>query len=429
MWLRLSDLWWSKRLYTRKKNCCLIRFKGAVYSFVRFHRGIAAKDDSCIQKQPLKVQMKLFQSGRSWLLRKLKHQLKRNAVWSWLGELSKAFAPPKPSPSRHYAQRKLPEGTQMHDKNESLQDDASKSSSTGPGASSSIQKEASGSDPSLRSSSKAESQSFSAIDKHGFDDLTRRALAGRFLLAAVSGRVLARSFHAVLNVGIEMIKQALGSGDVTNSELTWNRMQLSVMLEYVQVLVAPTDVDPGAGLKWLALLERVYAMRYVLPLHQVKPLKVLAFNSQNITATMNWNWKPSHRASSWLNDLRDQVEQTRFTAFSWLNDLRDQVEQTRVLNVVFRSATALGSRLPSMAIARAKVAGAGAMLRPVSSSTQVQRPRKELANGQTSRKIDAASLRMVMQKDAQIRLMEKEKNKSPSSVMRISSSSSIHSHG
>ncbi|PWA44593.1 hypothetical protein CTI12_AA525560 [Artemisia annua] len=71
--------------------------------------------------------------------------------------LSKAFAPPKPSPSRHYAQRKLREGTQMHDKNESLQDDASKSSSTGPGASSSIQKEASGSDPSLRSSSKAES--------------------------------------------------------------------------------------------------------------------------------------------------------------------------------------------------------------------------------------------------------------------------------
>ncbi|PWA91389.1 golgi-body localization protein domain-containing protein [Artemisia annua] len=40
-----------------------------------------------------------------------------------------------------------------------------------------------------------------------------------------------------------------------------------------------------------------------------------------------------------------------------LNDLRDQVEQTRLLNVVFRSATALGSRLPSMANARAKVAG------------------------------------------------------------------------
>ncbi|XP_071737400.1 uncharacterized protein [Rutidosis leptorrhynchoides] len=67
-----------------------------------------------------------------------------------------------------------------------------------------------------------------------------------------------------------------------------------------------------------------------------------------------------------IDDLRTEV-----TASSWLSDLRDQVEQTRVLNVVFRSATALGSRLPSIANARAKVAGAGAMLRPVSSSTQV----------------------------------------------------------
>nr|GFB32071.1 protein SABRE [Tanacetum cinerariifolium] len=94
----------------------------------------------------------------------------RNADWSWVGELSKAFSPSKPSPSRQYAQRKPLEGTQMHDKNESVQEDASKNSSTGQGASSSIQKEASGSDPSLTSSSKAESQSFSAIDKHGFDD-------------------------------------------------------------------------------------------------------------------------------------------------------------------------------------------------------------------------------------------------------------------
>ncbi|GKB02250.1 hypothetical protein Tco_0830339 [Tanacetum coccineum] len=42
-----------------------------------------------------------------------------------------------------------------------------------------------------------------------------------FLLAAVGGRVLARSFHAVLSV---------------------------VMLEHVQAHVAPTDVDPGVGL-------------------------------------------------------------------------------------------------------------------------------------------------------------------------------------
>ncbi|KAJ4722101.1 Lipase [Melia azedarach] len=67
-----------------------------------------------------------------------------------------------------------------------------------------------------------------------------------------------------------------------------------------------------------------------------------------------------------IDDLRSEV-----TASSWLNDLRDQVERTRVLNVVYRSATALGSRLPSIASAKARVVGAGALLRPVSNSTQV----------------------------------------------------------
>ncbi|XP_077213149.1 lipase class 3 family protein [Tasmannia lanceolata] len=67
-----------------------------------------------------------------------------------------------------------------------------------------------------------------------------------------------------------------------------------------------------------------------------------------------------------IDDLRSEV-----IASSWLNDLRDQVEHTRILNVVYRSASALGSRLPSIANARARVAGAGALLRPVSSSTQV----------------------------------------------------------
>jgi len=67
-----------------------------------------------------------------------------------------------------------------------------------------------------------------------------------------------------------------------------------------------------------------------------------------------------------VDDLRAEV-----TASAWLNDLRNQIEHTRILSTVYRSATALGSRLPSMATAKAKVAGAGAMLRPVSSGTQV----------------------------------------------------------
>ena len=83
---------------------------------------------------------------------------------------------------------------------------------------------------------------------------------GRFLLAAVSGRVLARSFHSVLHVGYEMIEQALGSGSVhvpeCQPEMTWNRMEFSVMMEHVQAHVAPTDVDPGAGLQWLPKIHR-----------------------------------------------------------------------------------------------------------------------------------------------------------------------------
>ncbi|KAK8934214.1 hypothetical protein KSP39_PZI015091 [Platanthera zijinensis] len=67
-----------------------------------------------------------------------------------------------------------------------------------------------------------------------------------------------------------------------------------------------------------------------------------------------------------VDDLRSEV-----TASAWLNDLRSQIEQTRIMSTVYRSASALGSRLPSIASARARVAGAGSILRPVSNGTQV----------------------------------------------------------
>ncbi|KAG6520939.1 hypothetical protein ZIOFF_018003 [Zingiber officinale] len=75
-----------------------------------------------------------------------------------------------------------------------------------------------------------------------------------------------------------------------------------------------------------------------------------------------------------IDDLRSEANLCTFwlvTASSWLNDLRDQIQRTRFLNVLYRSASALGSRLPSISSARARVAGAGALLQPVSSKTQV----------------------------------------------------------
>lgn len=102
-------------------------------------------------------------------------------------------------------------------------------------------------------------------------------LQGRLLLAAASGRVLARSFHSIVYLGIEALSQTLGSGRISTQSggspvIAWKRRELSVLLEHVQAHIAPTDVDPGAGLQWLpriptgapkikrtgTLLERVF---------------------------------------------------------------------------------------------------------------------------------------------------------------------------
>ncbi|GLT99065.1 hypothetical protein SLE2022_165320 [Rubroshorea leprosula] len=81
---------------------------------------------------------------------------------------------------------------------------------------------------------------------------------------------------------------------------------------------------------------------------------------------------PTVSATS-VDDLRSEVQNILLLikTSSWLNDLWDQVQQTRFLSVVFHSTTALGSSLPSIASAKARVAGAGALLCPVSSSTKV----------------------------------------------------------
>lgn len=60
----------------------------------------------------------------------------RDAVWSWVGGISKAFEPQKPSPSRQYAQRKLHEDNQVVDGPEMAQEDMSKPPSINQGASS-----------------------------------------------------------------------------------------------------------------------------------------------------------------------------------------------------------------------------------------------------------------------------------------------------
>lgn len=80
-------------------------------------------------------------------------------------------------------------------------------------------------------------------------------MQGRLLLAARSGRILARSFHSIIVLGGEALGH-VGSGRTSTQSsgspvIAWKRRELSVILEHVQAHIAPTDVDPGAGLQWL----------------------------------------------------------------------------------------------------------------------------------------------------------------------------------
>ncbi|CAB4267323.1 unnamed protein product [Prunus armeniaca] len=448
----------------------------------------------------------------------------RDAVWSFVGGLSKAFQPPKPSPSRQYAQRKLHEEHQAHSGGERQQDGSSKPPTTSHGVTSSTVEHAETSGSLLspshpvkleNSSSATENSSSAAVGNSSSvasgnssssvsvgnssssvavaknrdtsdseEDGTRHFMVnviepqfnlhsedanGRFLLAAVSGRVLARSFHSVLHVGYEVIEQALGTGKVNipecEPEMTWKRMEFSVMLEHVQAHVAPTDVDPGAGLQWLpkirrsspkvkrtgALLERVFMpcdmyFRYTrhkggTPELKVKPLKELTFNSHNITATMTsrqfqvmldvltnllFARLPKPRKSS-LSLPAEDDEDVEEEADEVVPDGVEEVELAKVdleqkereQKLILGDIRKLSLRCDTTGDLYPEKEGDLWMIN-CTRSTLVQGLKRELVNSKKSRKASYASLRMALHKAAQLRLMEKEKNKSPSYAMRIS---------
>ncbi|KAI8014433.1 Protein SABRE [Camellia lanceoleosa] len=415
----------------------------------------------------------------------------RDAVWSWVGGISKAFESPKPSPSRQYAQKKLLEDKQAVDRPEMPPDDVSKPPLINQGASSSSPQlaETSGSLSSPPHAVKKENSTSGAITNIGNNDdseeegtrhfmvniiepqfnLHSEEANGRFLLAAVSGRVLARSFHSVLHVGYEIIEQALGTGNVhvpeCQPEMTWNRMEFSVMLEHVQAHVAPTDVDPGAGLQWLpkirrsspkvkrtgALLERVFMpcdMYFRYTRHnggttdlKMKPLKELTFNSRNITATMTsrqfqvmldvltnllFARLPKPRKSSLSypaeddEDIEEEADEVVPYGVEEVELARIKLEQKereqKLLLDDIRKLSSYGDTSGDICLEKE----GDLWMITGGRSTLVQRLKNELGNAKKSRKAASASLRLALQKAAQLRLMEKERNRTPSCAMRIS---------
>nr|GMD85005.1 protein SABRE isoform X1 [Ipomoea batatas] len=412
----------------------------------------------------------------------------RDAILSFVGGLTKGCEPSKPSPSRQYTQMKLlEEKSKAIEKPDMPQDDQQKSPpsqavNSSPPQNSEISESQLQKSPS--NSVKVESPNETAKPSNSEEaeeegtphfmvnfiepqfNLHSEDANGRLLLAAVSGRVLARSFQSVLNVGNEVIEQSLGGRNAQMPEslpqMTWSRMELSVMLEHVQAHVAPTDVDLGAGVQWLpkirksspkvkrtgALLERVFMpcdmfFRYTRhksgsPDLKVKPLKELSFNSENITATMTSRQfqvmtdvltnlllaRPPKRKVSLSypvedEDAEEEADQVVPYGVEEVELARINLEQKeRVVNTILDDIRKLslcndvsGEAYSEKEFEAWMVTGGRSVL--------VQKLKEELASAKKSRKASSVPLRAALQKAAQIRLMEKEKNKSPSHAMRL----------
>ncbi|CAH2061505.1 unnamed protein product [Thlaspi arvense] len=408
----------------------------------------------------------------------------RDAVLSFFGGMSKAFQPPKPSPSRQYAQRKLLEGNKKDSDLEPPQDDnltsqQSKEPVEVPSPSSepiktenfaSFPLEATKSGNSNGSEEEGTRHFMVNVIEPQFN-LHSEDVNGRFLLAAASGRVLARSFHSVVHVGYDMIEKAVqNENDHRNHEndgtdLTWTRMEVSMMLEHVQAHVAPTDVDPGAGVQWLpkirrsspkakrtgALLERVFMpcdmyFQYtrhkgVTPDLKVKPLKELTFNSRNITASMTSRQfqvmldvlsnllfarlpKPQNDSLKLSGEEDDEgeeeidevvpdgVEEVELAKIELEHKQRDKM----LLLDDIRKLTQSESNSGNYTNLEKKNDWMITCGKPI----LVEELRKGYLNVRQSRKTAYTALRVSVKNAAELRLLEKDKNKRPSSAMRIS---------
>eukprot|EP00250_Pteridium_aquilinum_P012865 c20993_g1_i1 orf=354-8423(+) len=415
----------------------------------------------------------------------------RDAVWAWVENLYKAFEAPKPSPSRQYAQRKIiEEQSKLAELESGAMEGSSFGSSTqctkGPSSSPSPSRQ----DVPLLHSSPIMNIANAAGDVGPMEqdeteeegtmhfmvnvvqpqfNLQSEEARGRFLLAAASGRVMARSFRSIINIRPEMIAQALRSGGDHLSgnipELTWSRRELSVILEQVQAHVAPTDVDPGAGLQWLpkvprgsqkvkrtgALLERVFmpcAMYFQYTRCKsetsdikVKALKELSFNSSNITAIMTSRQfqvmvdiisnlllarlpKPRKYFSLHGGDEEDDIEEETDEV---VPDGVPEVELARIkLEETERELKLLSADLKTVNKDNCdfNTTETDQDMKPwmmhCGKRTLVLRLNEDWSRKLKSRKVAARSLRIALQRAAQQRFKEKEKTKSIPSAMRIS---------
>ncbi|WZZ77966.1 hypothetical protein YC2023_098538 [Brassica napus] len=360
----------------------------------------------------------------------------RNAVFSFVSGISKGF---EPSPSRQYTQSKILEGNQKNQEETST-------SSASSGESRTIDKvETSG-------SHEEGTSHFMVNVIEPQSNLHSEEANGRFLLAAASGRVIARSFKSIMRVDEEVIVQFLGTKSLQSPkripEMTCTRLEFSVMLEHVQAHVALTDVDPGAGVQWLpnirrnspklkrtgALLERVFMpcdmyLRYTKHeglspdlKHQMKGIALPVRSSSvevHIKQMPSCNYNGPRKSSIHFptedDDAVDEVIPygNEEVEIAKINLKEKEWEQKLLLDDI----QILSHYSDNMEDTHVEKEGDSWMISS-RKSILVERLKKELLYVQKSRKMASASLRSAQQKSANLQLMEK--NKSAPYAMRIS---------
>ncbi|KAL0649648.1 hypothetical protein Bca4012_092339 [Brassica carinata] len=362
----------------------------------------------------------------------------RNAVFSFVSGISKGF---EPSPSRQYTQSKILEGNQKNQEETST-------SSASSGESRTIDKvETSGSHEEgtshfmvnvIEPQSNLHSEEAN-VSNHMRENVHSTALPvlvrgniGRFLLAAASGRVIARSFKSIMRVDEEVIVQFLGTKSLQSPkripEMTCTRLEFSVMLEHVQAHVALTDVDPGAGVQWLpnirrnspklkrtgALLERVF-MPCDMYLRYTKHEGLSPDLKSKFKATSKKPRKSSIHFPTEDDDAVDEVIPygNEEVEIAKINLKEKEWEQKLLLDDI----QILSHYSDNMEDTHVEKEGDSWMISS-RKSILVERLKKELLYVQKSRKMASASLRSAQQKSANLQLMEK--NKSAPYAMRIS---------
>ncbi|KAM3222533.1 hypothetical protein P3S67_016715 [Capsicum chacoense] len=174
---------------------------------------------------------------------------------------------------------------------------------------------------------------------------------------------------------------------------------------------------------------------------KVKPLKELSFNSHNITATMTSRQfqvmldvltnllfaqlpKPQKVRLSYPagddEDVEEEADEVVPDGVEEVELARVNLEQKERVQKLIQDDIRKLSLYNDASADRNSVKEDDLWIISGGRSILVQRLKKEMVNAQKSRKAASASLRMALQKAAQLRLMEKEKNKSPSCAMRIS---------